>query len=59
MLRVYQVVKTLEEAKKAIQVQKSCTKEVVAPLAPKARELTMREAFHNFSIVEYNRSKSI
>jgi hypothetical protein len=34
-------------------------KEVVAPLAPKARELTMREAFHNFSIVEYNRSKSI
>jgi hypothetical protein len=49
----------LNQVKPVAQVQKSCTKEVVAPLAPKARELTMREAFHNFSIVEYNRSKSI
>jgi hypothetical protein len=49
----------LKQVQPAPQVQKVCTKEVVAPLAPKARELTMREAFHNFSIVEYNRSKSI
>ena len=56
MLRVYQVVKTLEEAKKAIQVQKSCTKEVVAPVV---KEVSMLEAFNAFSIVEYQRSKSI
>lgn len=49
----------LKQVKPAPQVQKPCTKEVVSPLAPKARELTMREAFHNFSIVEYQRSKSI
>ena len=37
-------------------VQKPCTKEVAVPVA---QEVSMRDAFNAFSIVEYKRSKSI
>lgn len=40
-------------------VQKPCTKEVVVPVVPVVKEVTMRDAFNAFSIAEYKRSKSI
>jgi len=46
----------LKQVQPAPQVQKSCTKEVVAPVV---KEVSMLEAFNAFSIVEYQRSKSI
>jgi hypothetical protein len=42
----------LKQVQPAPQVQKPCTKPVV-------KEVSMREAFNAFSIVEYQRSKSI
>jgi len=47
----------LKQVKPAPQVQKVCTKEVV--VAPVVKEVSMLEAFNAFSIVEYQRSKSI